>query len=40
MVFFIGQSMLFAIIAFCLALSYEYLRSPKSPIKGSKLHVQ
>jgi amino acid efflux transporter len=40
MVFFIGQSMLFAVIAFCLALSYEYLRSPKSPIKGSKLHVQ
>ena len=40
MVLFIGQSMLFAVIAFCLALSYEYLRSPKSPIKDSKLHVQ
>ena len=40
MMFFIGQSMLFAVIAFCLALSYEYMRSPKSPIKGPKLHVQ
>ncbi|NVK74168.1 MAG: L-methionine/branched-chain amino acid transporter [Oceanospirillaceae bacterium] len=40
MVFFIGQSMLFAVIAFCLALSYEYLRTPKRPIKGPKLHVQ
>lgn len=40
MVLFIGKSMLFAVVAFCLALSYEHLRSPKSPIKGSKLHVQ
>jgi amino acid efflux transporter len=40
MVFFIGQSMLFAVIMFCLALSYEYTRAPKTPIKDPKLHVQ
>lgn len=40
MVFFIGKSMLFALIAFCLALGYEYMKAPKSPIKKPKLHVQ
>lgn len=40
MVFFIGQSMLFAFIAFCLALGYECIKSKKSPIKISKLPVQ
>ena len=40
MVFFIGQSMLFAAIMFCLALFYEFIRAPKTPIKDSKLHVQ
>ena len=40
MVFFIGQSMLFAAIMFCLALCYEFTRAPKTPIKDSKLHVQ
>ncbi|MGJ8648067.1 MAG: L-methionine/branched-chain amino acid transporter [Marinomonas colpomeniae] len=40
MLFFIGQSMLFAVIMFCLALCYEFTRAQKTPIKDSKLHVQ
>jgi len=40
MVFFIGQNMLFALIIFCLALCYEYIKTPQSPIKKTKIHVQ
>jgi amino acid efflux transporter len=40
MVLFIGQSVMFALIVFCLALSYEYMKAPKSPIKDPKLPVQ
>ncbi|ETI58437.1 L-methionine/branched-chain amino acid transporter [Marinomonas profundimaris] len=40
MVSFIGKNMFFALIVFCLALGYEYLKAPKIPIKKSKFHVQ
>ena len=39
MVFFIGKSMFFAMIVFCLALLYEYMKAPKSPVEESNLHV-
>lgn len=40
MVFFIGQSMLFASLMFCLALCYECRKGQKTSVKDSELHVQ
>ena len=40
MVMFIGQNMLFASIAFALALAWEHLKSHKHPIAEEKIHVQ
>jgi amino acid efflux transporter len=37
---FVGESMLFALIAFGLAFAWEHMKSQKRPLPDEKIHVQ